>query len=43
MVHGRARVHECDEDVVGQVREEGDGKFELVALAAGARKILMAS
>jgi hypothetical protein len=26
--HGRARVHGCDEDGVGQVKVEGDGKFE---------------
>ena len=28
MVHGRARVHERDEDGVSQVKEEGDGEFE---------------
>ena len=28
MVHGRARIHERDEDGVGQIKEVGDGEFD---------------
>ena len=43
VVHRRARAYGHNKDDVGQVKEEGDGKFEQALRVTGARKILKAS